>query len=99
VCPHNAEATKKALWGWPRLFDLANLTNRGNLALPKLPYVHGELETRQNTKLKAEHETKGKIGLKMCVETQNTKCTKYMKYVGISPSPLWRKGSWLSNLK
>lgn len=40
VSTQNTKATKKALWGRPRLFDLAGLTDRGNLALPKAPVLH-----------------------------------------------------------
>lgn len=55
VSMQNTKATKKALWGRPRLFDLAGLTDRGNLALPKAPgSAHGELKVRQNTQLKAK---------------------------------------------
>lgn len=38
-CPHNTEATKKALRGWLCLFDLANLADSGSLALPEAPPV------------------------------------------------------------
>lgn len=46
--PTNAKATKKALWGWLRLFDLANLTVATWHFLRFPSSVHGELKIRQN---------------------------------------------------